>query len=217
MNGEGMTRLTACVSGQNKTDGNDDSTVCLKTETPDIKPRIVTYNGKHYIAIEITGASHDVILCGMWEGCLDKVITLINTDATTKPVGLQVVEFSDYFTVYGSESAKTLDTSLNVNGWTTDTDTAENWSSKKTCLWYFGVGGQLNGQPSQKGLLMNYVYGAQLHQVWHVQEDGFIYHRGGSTEKGLSDWVMMIDSDNIGESAKIKEIEARLTALEGGA
>lgn len=103
------------------------------------------------------------------------------------------------------------------NGWTKENDVIDNWIPKGTCVWYFSEGGQINGQPSDYGILTNYVEGTNAHQVWFEQPSGSLFHRSGNSSAGFSGWKEMIDSDNIGESAKIKEIEARLTALETGA
>lgn len=228
---EDAMRLVGCVSYQNKASGNNDETsVKLRTDSVNTMPVVVDYNGKKYLALKCNGSNHVIHMMGYFANCLEKgkEILLNNQDAGTLPAGLAVIATGKLFDFQGNAAtateavtatkAKGL-TVAGTNGVTIDTDTVPFWVGKGSCVWYISKAGQINGQPSNFGVLLNYVAsnGNDVHQMWLEQGNGPIYHRSGNASISFSTWKEMLDSDNIGESAKIKEIEARLTALEGGA
>jgi hypothetical protein len=87
-----------------------------------------------------------------------------------------------------------------TNGFTPETDTFEAWAEKGNCIWFFESEGQLNGQAGNYGLLANFVNpGNDVHQLWLSQPAGGIMHRSGNQTTGLGEWILMIDSDNIGQ------------------
>jgi hypothetical protein len=87
-----------------------------------------------------------------------------------------------------------------TNGFTPETDTFEAWAEKGNSIWFFESGGQLNGQAGDYGLLANFVNPENdVHQLWFSQPAGGIMHRSGNQTTGLGEWILLIDSDNIGQ------------------
>ena len=201
---EDIGRLVATVSYQNVADGNNESTELLRTDFVGVVPCVVSYNGKSYLAIKNTGESHTLHLMGNFQSCLEKddCILLKNQSADTPPANMAVVSRNwGYFEFSGNSATATVADGLNIkgtNGFTPDTDTMAKWEEKGTCVWMISGEGQLDGQPSNYGLLVNYVNSPDVHQMFLSQPQGSIYHRSGSSEgAGFTAWRKIIDSGNL--------------------
>lgn len=76
-------------------------------------------------------------------------------------------------------------------------DTVDNWSAlQNLATSYYNTADLLNGQPSQNGFILNISGGgSQLHQIWAVQPNGALFHRGGGTSISKT-WREVLDSGN---------------------
>lgn len=84
-----------------------------------------------------------------------------------------------------------------ANPTTTTTDTLNTWIAKGTSNHYISQLNCVNGQPNQWAFLLNFVYGANVHQIWLTQANGIMAHRGGNSTNGLSTtWRTILDSSN---------------------
>ena len=86
---------------------------------------------------------------------------------------------------------------------TTD-DTTTNWGALGPGYSFYDVKGQLNNQPQQYGIVINFPsgLGGELFQLWHSQPTGDLYHRGGNHNKpdcwNGATWKKCLDSSNYG-------------------
>lgn len=88
-----------------------------------------------------------------------------------------------------------------TNGWTTTYDTPKNWAAKGTCVWYFTKTGQLNGQPTPYGVVLNLVTNSDIRQLFFTcaSGDGDIYQRGVIQSGGwhTTGWRKIFDNKNL--------------------
>lgn len=96
------------------------------------------------------------------------------------------------------EPAKTMNNlTMTYNAITsTSNDTTANWVAKgNLATSYYNAKGQINGQPSQYGFLLNFTNDASLvHNIW-AASGGSLYHRSG-TSNGFDTWKEIIDQSN---------------------
>lgn len=108
-----------------------------------------------------------------------------------------------------------------VNGWTTATDTPANWIKKGTCSWYITQTGQLNGQPTQYGVVLNLVTTSDVRQLFFCcsMGDGRIYQRGGIASAGwhANGWHKVIDTACLINSLTSTSTTDALAAAQGKA
>lgn len=73
-------------------------------------------------------------------------------------------------------------------------DTAAFWRGKGNGFALITSTGQLNGQPSQYGFLVNVVASSEVHQEWWTQSNGAHYRRGGNGSTGaMPGWTRIWD------------------------
>lgn len=81
----------------------------------------------------------------------------------------------------------------------TDKDTVANWNNQgNLATTFYTQTGQLSGQPSQYGFLLNFssgIGGQEMHNLWFQQPNGDVSHRGGNGQ-GLGEWRKFLDSSN---------------------
>ena len=81
----------------------------------------------------------------------------------------------------------------------TTNDTVANWNNQgNLATTLYTKTGQVNGQPSQYGFLLNFSSGVgstEMHNLWFQQPNGDVSHRGGNGE-GLGEWRKFLDSSN---------------------
>lgn len=81
-------------------------------------------------------------------------------------------------------------------------DTVANWNGQgNLATSFYTQTGQLNGQPSQYGFLLNFSAGIdtkEMHNLWFQQPNGNVSHRGGNAD-GLGSWRTFLDSSNFKE------------------
>lgn len=81
----------------------------------------------------------------------------------------------------------------------TTNDTVANWNNQgNLATTFYTKTGQINGQPSQYGFLLNFsagIGGQEMHNLWFQQPNGDVSHRGGNGE-GLGGWRKFLDSSN---------------------
>ena len=77
-------------------------------------------------------------------------------------------------------------------------DTVANWGAlQNLATSYYNTTGLLNGQPSQYGFVLNINGGGtQIHQIWTVQPNGALFHRGGNSNGISATWKEILDSGN---------------------
>lgn len=77
-------------------------------------------------------------------------------------------------------------------------DTTDDWVSQgNLATTLYNKTGQINGQPSQYGFLLNITNNrADVHQLWMQQSNGSLYHRGGNQNGISSTWKTVLDSTN---------------------
>ena len=81
-------------------------------------------------------------------------------------------------------------------------DTTSNWGKQGTSYHFYSNTGQINGQPSQWGYLLNVGDGSEVHQLWMTQASGDLYHRGGNGAGWSGSWKTLLDSSNYKEFMK---------------
>lgn len=79
---------------------------------------------------------------------------------------------------------------------TTANDTTANWGGLGCTVHFYTTAGQLVGQPHQYGLLVNYNYGSEVHQLWMTQASGSMHHRGGNSNGWSGGWRCLVDDHN---------------------
>ena len=76
-------------------------------------------------------------------------------------------------------------------------DTMEFWRALGTGYTFFTQNGMINGQPSQYGILINYVCGSEIHQEWWIQSNGEHYRRGvNGGVHNMPGWYLITDETN---------------------
>lgn len=77
------------------------------------------------------------------------------------------------------------------------TDTVTKWIEVGSGYAFYMTNGLLNNQPSQYGLLINYVFNSEIFQIWNTQMGGPTYFRSGNAS-GWADtgWRKVFDSAN---------------------
>lgn len=78
----------------------------------------------------------------------------------------------------------------------TDDDTTSNWGTLGSGYAFFSNNGLLNDQPSQWGIVVNFVTGNDIFQMWHVQTGGPTYWRGGNASGWNGTWAKVYDTAN---------------------
>ena len=74
---------------------------------------------------------------------------------------------------------------------TTADDTPSGWASVGSGFAWYSAAGQLNNQPGTWGLVVNYVYGSDVFQIWRSQNAGPTYMRSGNANGWASAWVQV--------------------------
>ena len=79
-------------------------------------------------------------------------------------------------------------------------DTIANWNNQgNLATTFYTQSGQINGQPTQYGFLLNLTTGPggqEAHQLWLAQNNGNISHRGGNSSGIATSWKTVLDSSN---------------------
>lgn len=78
----------------------------------------------------------------------------------------------------------------------TDNDTTSNWVALGSGYTFFSNNGLLNDQPSQWGIVVNFVTGSDIFQMWHSQTSGPTYWRGGNADGWYGTWNKVYDTAN---------------------
>lgn len=153
------------------------------------KPQYPLKNGDNYIYPVTT---HDQILLddgSRWDG--DVGVTSVNGET-----GAANLTYSDVGAAAASHT-HTVDSlsSIGTNPITsTANDTTANWREMDTCVCFYSQTGCLIDQPSQYGILVSFVHGVEVHQIWMIQTSGKVYHRGGSYSGWSGTWKNMVDA-----------------------
>lgn len=80
-------------------------------------------------------------------------------------------------------------------------DTWSFWTQKGTGYAFISLWDQVYGQPTQRGILLNYQFGNELYQLFHVQPNGDCYIRGAnSATTAMTTWTQILTSA-VGENA----------------
>lgn len=114
----------------------------------------------------------------------------------------KMAEYDDLFdckwAIRTGEPAQTMNNlSLQHNAITSvRNDTVDNWVSKgNLATSYYNATGQINGQPSQYGFLLNLTNnGTMIHQLW-TKTAGSLFHRSGNSD-GMGDWKEVLDTNS---------------------
>lgn len=94
---------------------------------------------------------------------------------------------------------------------TTADDTTSRWANLGSGYAWYGTNGLLNDQPAQYGLLLNYVYGSDVFQIWNTQSNGPMFMRSGNASGWGRSWTKLIDSASIGSQTVNKAKYASIT------
>jgi hypothetical protein len=85
----------------------------------------------------------------------------------------------------------------------TANDTTANWGSKGTGHAFYSTNGYLIGQPSQYGVLVNFVYANEVFQLFNQQAYGGLNYRSGNasgwdgSSQTINSWTKIYDTGNI--------------------
>lgn len=85
----------------------------------------------------------------------------------------------------------------------TANDTTANWAAQGTGHAFYSTNGYLNGQPSQYGVLVNFVYANEVFQLFNQQAYGGLNYRSGNstgwdgTSQTTNSWRKIYDTGNI--------------------
>ena len=75
----------------------------------------------------------------------------------------------------------------------TSNDTTAKWVELGAGVYYFSVSGYLTDQPSQYGILVNFIAGNNVFQIWKCQPNGGMYTRGGNANGWSGTWKLTTD------------------------
>lgn len=75
-------------------------------------------------------------------------------------------------------------------------DTTTNWWGLGSGYAFYTMAGQLTGQPSTFGMLINYAYGSDVMQLFKDQPSGALYIRGGNATGWGQPWTKLYDTLN---------------------
>lgn len=75
-----------------------------------------------------------------------------------------------------------------------ENDTVAAWSDIGTGHAYFSVAGEITDQPSQYGMLLNFVVANDVFQIWRCQPGGPTFWRSGHESGWASAWAKVFDS-----------------------
>jgi hypothetical protein len=88
----------------------------------------------------------------------------------------------------------------------TGNDTTSKWGSWGLSAAWYSTLGQLNGQPSQYGFLLNMGQGQEVRQLWFSSAQGDVFHRGGNGSGWSGSWRKILDEYNTKLSLNDKRI-----------
>lgn len=91
------------------------------------------------------------------------------------------------FNVNHATSSNKLNMQYNVVT-STANDTTSNWANMGCICNFNTLQNQLNGQPSQYGLIFSMGTPIDVHQIWMTQASGSVYHRGGNSAGWNGSW-----------------------------
>ena len=75
-------------------------------------------------------------------------------------------------------------------------DTPSNWGTLGSGYAFFSNNGLVNDQPSQWGIVVNFVTGSDIFQMWRAQTSGPTYWRSGNADGWHGTWVKVYDTAN---------------------
>lgn len=75
-------------------------------------------------------------------------------------------------------------------------DTPSNWVALGGGYAFFSNNGLVNDQPSQWGIVVNFVTGSDIFQMWRAQTSGPTYWRSGNASGWDGTWVKVYDTAN---------------------
>lgn len=81
----------------------------------------------------------------------------------------------------------------------TEEDTFETWTEFGTGYALYATVGLLNGQPSQYGVLLNFVVRSNVAQLWFAMPQGTMYYRGGNGGGLANTWTKILNSAQMSE------------------
>ena len=96
-----------------------------------------------------------------------------------------------------------------------DKDTTANWGAQNTSVHWYTESGQLIDQPSQWGYLLNIGRSSEVHQLWFMQANGDLSHRGGNQDGWHDTWKTILDASNYGNIIRPENIGAVPTSTIG--
>lgn len=94
-------------------------------------------------------------------------------------------------------------------------DTFAKWHALGTGYVFYSKTGQLNGQPSQYGFLLNIAMQSNVAQLWFSLPHGTMYYRGGNSTGFATSWVKVLSSGNIGDTV-LDSLGGILSVAKGG-
>lgn len=74
-------------------------------------------------------------------------------------------------------------------------DTTSNWANMGCMCSFNTLLNQINGQPSQYGLIFSMGTPIDVHQIWMTQANGSIYHRGGNSAGWNGSWSRFLTAN----------------------
>jgi hypothetical protein len=75
-------------------------------------------------------------------------------------------------------------------------DNVENWSILGSGYALYTIANQLIGQPSEYGIVINYVVNTEVFQIWNAQAGGPTYFRSGNASGWINSWRKVYDTSN---------------------
>lgn len=79
---------------------------------------------------------------------------------------------------------------------TPENDTPSNWSALGTGYALYGTTKLLIDQPSEYGIVVNYVVSTEVFQIWNAQAGGPTYFRSGNASGWINTWRKIYDTVN---------------------
>ena len=93
----------------------------------------------------------------------------------------------------------------------TTNDTTAKWKELGIGQSFYSKTGQLTNQPATYGMLLNFVYSADIFQIWSSQSSGPVYWRTGNNSGWGTNWTKFYDVNN-----KPTAAELGVLSLSGG-
>lgn len=134
---------------------------------------------------------------------------LINSSARLNLTAPNGVYANGDLSVSGNVDNYGLITKVTTNNITNGSanDTWSFWFNKGSCYALFTSTGQLVSQPSQYGMVLNFVSSNEVFQIWHTQPSGGLYWRGANANTtAMPSWTRVATTGQVTDTLRVVSV-----------